>query len=449
MGYDTPQLASLRSYNEETAATLFDHEVEMTRYSAWSVFKNGLSGHKGWSRAWRDPEPEKHYDIVIVGAGLHGLSTAYYLAKNHGLKNIAVVEKGWLGGGNGGRNTTIVRSNYMMPGNRAFYEHSLKLWENLSHELNYNVMFSQRAHISLLHTPAARDDAARRYNSMRLTDTPAELWDLPTLKTEVPHLNFDNARFPIVGAAVQRRAGTARHDAVAWGYARGADQFGVDIIQNCEVTGTRRENGRIIKLVTGRGEISTGKVGFAVAGNTSRLWQMAELGKLPIETHKLQAFVSEPLKPLLDQVVVFGVGGTHFYISQSDKGGMVFGGDLDWYKSYAQRGNLPIVQDVAECATSILPCLARVRLLRHWAGVMDMSMDGSAFICKTPIENLYLNAGWNYGGFKASPASGWYFADLIANDRPDEVIQHFDLRRFERGINIDERGAGPDPKLHG
>ena len=307
----------------------------MNRYSAWSVFKNGLSGHKKWDRAWRDPEPKAEYDIVIVGAGLHGLATAYYLAKNHGLKNIAVVEKGWLGGGNAGRNTTIVRSNYMMPGNRDFYEHSLQLWENLSHDLNYNVMFSQRAHISLFHSPAARDGAARRYNTMRLTGTDAEIWDLPTLKQEVPHLNYNNARFPIIGAAVQRRAGSARHDAVAWGYARGADSRGVDILQNCEVTGVVRDGSKVTGLETSRGLIKAKKVGFAVAGNTSRLWGMADLGKLPIETHKLQAFVSEPLKPLLDQVVVFGVGGAHFYISQSDKGGMVFGGDLDWYKSYA------------------------------------------------------------------------------------------------------------------
>lgn len=421
----------------------------MPSYSAWQVLKNGLTGQRGWRRVWRDPEPKSNYDVIIIGAGLHGLATAYYLAKNHGVRSIAVLEKGWLGGGNAGRNTTIIRSNYMMPGNRYFYEHSLKLWESLSHELNYNVMFSQRAHISLLHTPAARDAAARRYNTMRLTGSDGELWDLATLKKAVPHLNYDNARFPIIGAAVQRRAGTARHDAVAWGYARAADQLGVDIIQNCEVTGVMRAGGRVGALETTRGVIKAGKFGFAVAGNTSHLWGMAGLGRLPIETHLLQAFVSEPLKPLLDQVVVFGVGGAHFYISQSDKGGMVFGGDLDWYKSYAQRGNLPIVQDVAECATAILPCLGRVRLLRHWAGMLDMSMDGSAFICKTPLENLYLNAGWNYGGFKASPASGWYFADLIANDRPDDTIALFDLKRFERGVMLDERGAGPDPKLHG
>jgi sarcosine oxidase subunit beta len=421
----------------------------MTRFNAWNVFKNGLLGQTDWDRQWRDPEPKKEYEVIIVGGGLHGLATAYYLAKNHNIQNIAVVEKGWIGGGNAGRNTTIVRSNYMMPGNHQFYEHSLRLWENLSHELNYNVMFSQRAHISLFHSPATRDAAARRYNIMSLNGTEAELWNLNELKKNIPHLNYEDARFPILGAAVQRRAGNARHDSVAWGYARAADQFGVDILQNCEVMGITRNKGRIESLQTSRGEIKVKKIGFAVAGNTSRLWEMAELGNLPIETHKLQAFVTESIKPLLDQVVVYGVGGAHFYISQSDKGSMVFGGDLDWYKSYAQRGNLPIVQDSAEAAMAILPCLGRIRLIRHWAGVMDMTMDGSFFICKTPIENLYLNAGWNYGGFKASPASGWYFADLIATEQPHKYIQNHNLERFERGINLDERGAGPDPKLHG
>lgn len=423
----------------------------MTRFTAWAVFREGIRGQKGWTRQWRDPEPKAYYDVAIVGGGLHGLATAYYLAKVHGVKNIAVLEKGWIGGGNAGRNTTIVRSNYAQPGNREFYEHSLKLWENLSHELNYNVMFSQRSHISLLHSPGAIDGAARNYNTMRLTGTPdAEIWDLATLKRAVPHLNYaPDARFPIMGAAVQKRAGTARHDAVAWGYARAADARGVDIIQNCKVEGISCEGGRITALETSRGRITAGKVAFAVAGSTSLLWQMAGLGGLPIESHKLQAFVSEPLKPLLDQVVVFGMGGAHFYISQSDKGGMVFGGDLDWYKSYAQKGNLPIVQDVAEAAMSVLPCLGRVKLLRHWSGIVDMSMDGTHFICKTPLDNLYLNAGWNYGGFKASPASGWWFADLIANDRPAPMIAPFDLKRFERGLQIDERGAGPDCKLHG
>ncbi len=410
-----------------------------------------MTGQKGWKCQWRDPEPKRHYDVVIVGGGLHGLATAYYLGKNHGIKNIAILGKRWIGGGNAGRNTTIVRSNYIQPGNREFYEHSLKLWEDLSFELNYNVMFSQRSHIALLHNPGAIDAASRNYNIMRQTgNSDAEIWNLETLKQAVPHLNYnEDARFPIMGAAVQKRAGTARHDAVAWGYARAADQMGVDIIQNCEVTGISRDQGKITSLETTRGTINAGKVAFSVAGNTSRLWDMAGLGRLPIESHNLQAFVSEPLKPLLDQVVVFGMGGAHFYISQSDKGGMVFGGDLDWYKSYAQRGSLPMVQDVAEAAMSVLPCLGRVKLLRHWSGTVDMSMDGSHFICKTPISNLYLNAGWNYGGFKATPAAGWYFSDLIANDRPHQVIANHDLKRFERGIHIDERGAGSDPKLHG
>ena len=422
----------------------------MTRFNAWNVFKNGLIDQKDWDRQWRDPELKDNYDVIIVGAGLHGLSTAYYLAKNHNITNVAVLEKGWLGGGNAGRNTTIIRSNYMMPGNREFYEHSLKLWENLSHDLNYNIMFSQRAHVSLFHTTGARDAVARRANTMLLHGSDAEFWSLDELKKIIPHLNYSSdSRFPIFGAVAQKRGGTARHDAVAWAYARAADKLGVDIIQNCEVKGFKKDKNKITEVETTRGTIRTSKIGFAVAGNTSRLWKMSGLNSLPIETHKLQAFVSEPIKPLLDHVVVFGVGGAHFYISQSDKGGMVFGGDLDWYKSYAQKGNLPIVQDVAEAAMSILPCLGRVRLLRHWSGVMDMSMDGSFFICKTPINNLYLNAGWNYGGFKTSPASGWYFSDLIANNRPHEIIKNHNLERFEKGINIDERGAGPDPKLHG
>ncbi len=421
----------------------------MTKFNAWNVIKNGLNGQTGWDRQWRDPEPKKEYDVVIIGGGIHGLATSYYLAKNFNIKNIAVLEKGWIGGGNAGRNTTIIRSNYMMKGSHQFYEHSLKLWENLSHDLNYNVMFSQRAHVSLYHSPSARDVAARRYNIMKLHGTDAELWDLEKLKNKIPYMNYTNSRFPILGAAVQKRAGNARHDAVVWGYARAADYLGVDILQNCEVTGVSRKNGIIENLETSRGTIKAKKVGFAVAGNTSRLWDMAGLGKLPIESHKLQAFVTESVKPIIDHVVVYGVGGAHFYISQTDKGSIVFGGDLDWYKSYAQRGNLPIVQDCAEAAMAIMPFLGRIRIVRHWAGICDMSMDGTFFICKTPINNLFLNAGWNYGGFKAGPASGWYFADLIANERPHQYIINHNLQRFEKGINLDERGAGPDPKLHG
>ena len=421
----------------------------MTRFNAWNVFKNGFTGQKNWDRQWRDPEPKKEYDIIIVGGGLHGLATAYYLAKNHNKKNIAVLEKGWIGGGNAGRNTTIVRSNYMMPGNHEFYEHSLKLWENLSHDLNYNVMFSQRAHVSLFHSPGARDGAARRYNIMRLHGTDAELWDLETLKKNIPHLNYEDARFPIMGAAVQRRAGNARHDSAVWGYARAADSLGVDILQNCEVIGVKRSQNNIESLDTSRGTIKAKKVGFAVAGHTSVLWQMAGLGNLPIESHKLQAFVTESIKPLLDHVVVYGVGGAHFYISQSDKGSMVFGGDLDWYKSYAQRGNLPIVQDSAEAAMAIMPCLGRIRLLRHWAGVMDMSMDGSPFIDKTHIQGLYFNGGWCYGGFKAVPASGYAYAHLIATDNHFHTATNFRFERFQTGYHLmDEEGTGSQHNLH-
>ncbi len=421
----------------------------MKRYSGWAVFREGLRGQTGWSRAWRDPEPKPEYDIVIVGGGGHGLATAYYLAKNHGLKNIAVVEKGWLGGGNVGRNTTIVRSNYALPHSTEFYEHSVKLWENLAHDLNYNVMFSQRGQLGLFHTPAARDAQAKRANTMVMNGIEAELLDTEGVKNLIPHLDYsENARFPILGAVLQRRAGTARHDAVAWGFARGADERGVDILQNCEVQGFLREEGRVTGVETSRGVIRAKKVGVAVAGSTGHVMAMAGIERLPIETHKLQAFVSEPLKPLLDYVVSYGAPGAHFYISQSDKGGMVFGGDLDFYNSYAQRGNLPIVQDVAESAMAIMPCLGRVKLLRHWAGVMDMSMDGTHIMSKTPIDNLYLNAGWCYGGFKATPASGYHFADLIANDRPDALTAPFSLDRFEKGYAIDEKGMGPTPKLH-
>ncbi|MEM6624097.1 MAG: sarcosine oxidase subunit beta family protein [Pseudomonadota bacterium] len=421
----------------------------MGRYNALRVFIEGLTGNKGWERAWRDPQPKKTYDVIIIGGGGHGLATAYYLAKNHGITNVALVEKGWLGGGNSGRNTTIVRSNYMMPGNTEFYEHSLKIWENLSHDLNYNVMFSQRAHVSLIFSPSHRDSGLRQYNIMRSNGIDGEWWDLDKLKREIPYLNYGpDARFPIEGAFIQPRAGTARHDAVNWGFARAADQLGVDLIQNCEVLDFIKEDGGVVGVKTSKGEIRAPKIGMAVAGSTSLLAHKAGLGKLPIESHKLQAFVSEPIKPLINHVIVYGYGHGHYYISQSDKGGLVFGGDLDFYNSYAQKGNLPIYQDVMGCTMNIVPMVGRVKILRQWAGIMDMSMDGSPFITKTEVPGLYLNAGWCYGGFKAIPGSGWCFAHTIAKDEPHTANKLLTLDRYAKGRQIDESGGGPVPKHH-
>jgi len=384
--------------------------------------------------------------VIIVGGGGHGLATAFYLAKNHGITNVAVLEKGYIGGGNVGRNTTIVRSNYMLDDNARFYEHSLKLWENLSQELNYNVMFSQRGVLNLAHSKAQMDAYARRGNAMRLNGIDAELLDREDVQRFVPELDFsDNARFPIWGGLLQPRGGTARHDAVAWGFARAADSLGVDIIQNCEVTGFKIDGDRVLGVETSRGVIGAGKVGIAVAGHTSQVAKLAGL-KLPIESHVLQAFVSEPLKPLVDTVITFGAG--HFYLSQSDKGGLVFGGDIDGYNSYAQRGNLPVAEHVIGEGVSMMPCLSRTRLLRHWGGIMDMSMDGSPIIDRTDIDGLYLNSGWCYGGFKATPGSGWVFAHTIAHDEPHEFNRGFRLDRFRRGYALDERGAGPTPNLH-
>lgn len=415
------------------------------RYSAFSILKNALTGNLNWKPAWRQPDPKPFYDVIIVGGGGHGLATAYYLAKEFGLKNIAVLEKGYLGSGNVGRNTTIVRSNYMLPGNEPFYEFSMKLWEGLEHDLNYNAMLSQRGIINLYHNDGQRDSYIRRGNAMWMEGVPAELLDRAALKKMLPFLNFDHARFPIMGGLLQKRGGTARHDAVAWGYARAADRLGVDLIQNCEVTGIRRENAAVTGVETSKGFIGCGKLGLAAAGNTSRVGQMADL-KLPIESHVLQAFVTEGLKPAINHVITYGAG--HFYISQSDKGGLVFGGEIDGYNSYAQRGNLATVEHVMEEGVSMIPGLSRVRVLRSWGGVMDMSMDGSPIIDHTPIDNLYLNCGWCYGGFKATPASGWCFAHLIAKDESHPVARFLRLDRFERGYPIDEHGAGPQPNLH-
>ena len=414
----------------------------MGRYSAFRLLKEGFSGHRGWDRAWRDPEPKSSYDVVIVGGGGHGLSTAYYLAKEHGITNVAVVEKGPIGLGNVGRNTTIVRSNYLHPENHRFYEHSLKLWENLEQDLNFNVMVSQRGVLNVFHTDAQRDAAARRGNSMRLGGIDAELLDKEQLRKMLPFVDVDNARYPVAGGLMQRRGGSARHDAVAWGYARGADMRGVDIIQHCEVTGIRREGGRVTGVETTRGFIGANKVGLATAGHSSHVARMAGL-TLPIETHVLQAFVSEGLKPMIDCVISFAAG--HFYISQSDKGGLVFGADIDGYNSYAQRGGLPRVEHVLQAGLTFIPALSRIRVLRQWAGVMDMCMDGSPIIGTTPIENLFLNAGWCIGGFKATPASGWCFAYTIAKGEPHRLNAAYSLDRFAKGKLLDEKGGGPYP----
>jgi heterotetrameric sarcosine oxidase beta subunit len=410
------------------------------RYSGLRLLTQAIAGNTGWTQAWRDPPPKPAYDVIIIGGGGHGLASAYYLAKEHGITNVAVLEKGPIGLGNTGRNTTIVRSNYLFPENHNFYEWSLKLWEGLEQDLNYNAMVSQRGVVNLFHSDGGRNAMARRGNAMRLSGIDAELLDRAQMREFCPLIDIDNGRFPVMGGLLQRRGGSARHDAVAWGFARAADARGVDIIQHCEVTGIDVESGRVTGVRTTRGDIRARKIGLAVAGNTSRLAQMAGLD-VPIESHVLQAFVSEGVKPLIHSVITFGAG--HFYISQSDKGGLVFGGGLDGWNSYAQRGNLPVLEDVWTAGIAMLPSLSRLRGLRNWGGVMDMTPDGSPIICRTPIEGLTMTAGWCYGGFKATPASGWCHAWTIAKDAPHKLNAAFTLERFREGRMLDERGAGP------
>ncbi|MCR8548928.1 sarcosine oxidase subunit beta family protein [Salipiger sp. P9] len=414
-------------------------------FSGFKVIKEALTGYKGWGPLWRNPVPKPSYDIVIIGGGGHGLATAYYLAKRYGQANVAVLEKGWIGSGNAGRNTTIIRSNYLLPGNQPFYELSMKLWETLEQDTNFNSMVSQRGIINLIHSDGQRDAYRRRGNSMMISGAGARLLGRDELRQMVPFLNFDNARFPIKGGLMQERAGTARHDGVVWGYARGADRRGVDIIQNCEVTGFRIENGAVQGVETTRGFIGAGKVGVSVAGSSGRVMGYAGR-RLPIESHALQAFVSEGLKPVIPGVITFGAG--HFYVSQSDKGGLVFGGDIDGYNSYAQRGGLPVIEDVLEGGMALMPMIGRARLLRAWGGLVDMSMDGSPIIDRTDIAGLYFNGAWNYGGFKATPAAGLTFAHLLATDTPHETATAFRFDRFNRGYVIDEKGVGAQPNLH-
>ncbi|MCW8328449.1 sarcosine oxidase subunit beta family protein [Photobacterium sp. SDRW27] len=408
-------------------------------YSGFGLFKHALSFHEHWQRVWRNPQPKPFYDVVIIGGGGHGLATAYYLAKVHGITNVAVVEKGYLGGGNTARNTTIVRSNYLWDEAAHLYEHSLKLWEGLSQDLNYNLMFSQRGVLNLGHTLQDMRDIARRVNANRLNGIDGEVLDTASVQALVPMLDCSpSARYPVLGASWQPRAGTARHDAVAWGFARAADKLGVDLIQQNEVTGIRVRDGRVQGVETKNGFIGAAKVGCVAAGNSGEIAKMVNM-TLPIESHPLQAMVSESLKPCLDTVVMSN--HVHGYISQSDKGDMVIGAGIDSYLGYGQRGSFPVIEHTIAAIIEMFPFLSRVRLNRHWGGIVDICPDACPIISPTAIDGLYFNCGWGTGGFKATPGSGHVFADTIANDRPHPLAQPFSLDRFVSGYLIDEHGA--------
>ena len=411
----------------------------MRRYSIFSLARNALSYHADWERAWRSPDPKPAYDVVIVGAGGHGLATAYYLAKEHHIANVAVLEKGWLGGGNTGRNTTVIRSNYLHDDSAALYELSLKLYERLSQELNFNIMLSQRGLIMLAHSPHELRAQQRLVNAMRLNGIDGEMLTVEQVKALCPILNTSpDLRYPVFGASFQRRGGVARHDAVAWGFARAADARGVDIIQNCEVTGLRIAGGRIEGIETTRGVIAAKKVAVVVAGHASVLAAMAGL-RLPIQSHPLQALVSEPIKPVLHRVVMSGA--VHVYVSQSDKGELVLGAGIDGYNSYAQRGSFHVIENQLAALKELFPIVSRLRMLRQWGGIVDICPDASPIIGKTPIEGLYFNCGWGTGGFKSIPGSGFVFAHTIARDEPHPLAAPFALKRFETGRLLDEHGS--------
>jgi len=409
----------------------------MQHFSIWSLLRNGLSYNEGWQKQWRSPELKREYDAVIVGAGGHGLATAYYLAKEHGMRNIAVVERGWLGGGNTARNTTIVRSNYLWDESTRLYEKSMQLWEGLSQDLNYNVMFSQRGVMNLGHSLQDMRDIERRVSANRLNGIDAEVVDPIQIKKMIPYINL-NTRYPIFGASFQRRGGVARHDGVAWGYARAADALGVDIIQNCEVTGIRREGNAIVGIETVKGFIKTKKVGLVAAGHSSVVASMAGI-RLPIESHPLQALVSESMKPIFPTVVMSNA--IHAYISQSDKGDLVIGAGIDSYTGYGQRGSFQTIEQTLKAIIEMFPIFSRVRMNRQWGGIVDVSPDACPIIGLTPIKGLYINCGWGTGGFKATPSSGWVMAHTIAQDRPHYLNEPFSLNRFNTGHLIDEHGA--------